>query len=265
MKNLVLLILLITGSNLRAQDKDRTLNTVANNPKTLPVLWQQTSAEYRALCYQAFNLAALRINEIPENILKRAKPAIITDIDETILDNTPEEAQLILNGKWYNDKDWKAWTNIASARAVPGAVEFMQLAHSKGISIFYISNRDTSEILSTVKNLKELNFPDADHSHMLFMSASSSKETRRQLIMNDYYIVLMLGDNLNDFTAAFEKNTIAGRSAEADKLKDDWGNRFIVLPNSIYGEWENALYGYNRKLTFQQKDSIRVHLLKGYK
>src|SRR6478736_7918404 len=89
--------------------------------KTLPVLWQQTSAEYRALCYQAFNMATLRVNQIPKKDLKKKKLAIITDIDETILDNSPNDAQLIKDCKSYNPELWKRWTDKSAATAVPGA------------------------------------------------------------------------------------------------------------------------------------------------
>jgi 5'-nucleotidase (lipoprotein e(P4) family) len=235
------------------------------NPKTLAVLWQQTSAEYRALCYQAFNLATLRINEIPERELAKGKLALITDLDETILDNSAREAQLILEKQSHTSANWKEWTKLSMAREVPGAAEFLRFAHSKGISVFYVSNRDTGEIRWTIDNLKMLDLPDADTEHMLFLSNTSSKEERRQTVLKDYRVVMLLGDNLNDFSTVFEKKTIAERSLQTDKLKEEWGRQFIVLPNATYGEWENALYNYNSKLPAEKKDSIRIHLLKGYK
>jgi 5'-nucleotidase (lipoprotein e(P4) family) len=233
--------------------------------KILPVLWQQTAAEYRALCYQAFNLATLRINEIPQSRLNKKNLAIITDLDETILDNSPQEAALIKNNAAYSSKDWAEWTRLAVAEAVPGAVEFLQMASKKGISIFYISNRDTAEVQSTLLNLKKLQLPDADLKHMLFKSNDASKEVRRQEIMKKYNVIMLMGDNLNDFTKVFEKGSITARKDETDKVKDEWGKKFIVLPNSTYGEWENAIYNYSHKLTPLQKDSIRLHLLKSYK
>lgn len=235
------------------------------NPKTLPVLWQQTAAEYRALCYQAFNLARLRIDEIPEKELKEGHLAIITDLDETILDNSFREAQLILDHQEHSSSNWKEWTRLHIAPAVPGAVEFLNAAHAKGISVFYISNRDTSEVTSTLENLKTLKLPDADTVHMLFLRNTSSKEDRRKQVMQKYRVVMLLGDNLNDFTPAFEKRSITGRKNETDKLMNEWGRKFIVLPNSSYGEWENVLYNYQRNLTPEQKDSILTSLLEGYK
>lgn len=235
-----------------------------NSIKPLSVLWQQTSAEYRALCYQAFNIATLRINAIPKKQLRRQKLAIITDLDETILDNSYNEVRLIREGKSYTPQLWKRWSDKAAATAVPGAVEFLQAAHQKGITIFYISNREVSELDSTLLNLQKLALPNADTAHMLFMAGTSSKEERRQAVTKNYNIIMLLGDNLNDFTTAFEKKPIATRFAETDIVKEEWGKKFIVLPNSTYGEWENAIYDYERNLTPQQKQEKRNAKMKGF-
>jgi 5'-nucleotidase (lipoprotein e(P4) family) len=222
--------------------------------KEYPILWQQRAAEYRALCYQAFNLAALRLNQLPATKMRKA---IITDLDETILDNSYQQAELIANNQPYTNKSWKDWTDRSSATAVPGAVEFLQKAKQKGITIFYISNRDTSEVKSTLLNLQKLKLPNTDVAHMLFLSNTSSKEARRQLVMKKYSVVLLLGDNLNDFMQVFEKKNSDDRFAETDKVKAEWGKKFIVLPNPSYGEWENAIYDYDRTLTPEQKETKR--------
>jgi 5'-nucleotidase (lipoprotein e(P4) family) len=232
--------------------------------KEYPVLWQQTAAEYRALCYQAFNLASLRVNQIPKEQFKKKKLAIITDLDETILDNSYSEAQLIKDGKQYSSQAWKDWIDRSAATAVPGAVEFLQWAKQKGITIFYISNRSFASVPSTLVNLQKLKLPDADTAHMFFQTDTSSKEKRRQLVMKKYNVVMLLGDNLNDFTQAFELKPIAERFAETDKVKNEWGKKFIVLPNATYGEWENAVYEYER-LSPEKKEEKRREKLKGYK
>ena len=233
--------------------------------KELPVLWQQTAAEYRALCYQAFNIAGMRLDEIPKKKIRKQKLAIITDLDETILDNSYSEAQLIKDEKEHSDQKWKEWTSRSVATGVPGAVEFLQMARQKGISVFYISNRDTGDVASTLINLKKLQLPDADMAHMLFLSNTSSKESRRQIVMSQYNVVMLLGDNLNDFMQVFEAKKSGDRFVETDKLKEEWGKKFIVLPNATYGEWENAVYDYDRKLKPAEKESKRKSKLAGYK
>jgi len=232
--------------------------------KVFSTLWHQQSAEYKALCYQAFNIATERIINMANQNYRGKPRAIITDCDETILDNSPLYAKLVMENKEYNQTEWKDWTNLSIAESVPGAVDFFQMAHEKGFVIFYVSNRDTSEVESTLKNLINLGFPDAKKSNMLFMSITSSKEERRQIIMKNYNVVMLLGDNLNDFSDIFRKRTIAERSSQTDNTREEWGKKFIVLPNDIYGEWENALYNYNSDLSTSQKDSCRRELLKSY-
>jgi 5'-nucleotidase (lipoprotein e(P4) family) len=232
--------------------------------KEFPVLFQQTAAEYRALCYQAFNIAKLRINEIPAENFKKEKLAIITDLDETILDNSYVYGKLIKENKDYSDAEWIDWTNGSAATGVPGAVVFLQWAHQKGLTIFYISNRDTSEVSTTLINLQKLHLPNADTSHMLFLSNTSSKEVRRQIVMAEDNVVMLLGDNLNDFMQMFEKKPIDSRKEAVDNEKEEWGKKFIVLPNAMYGEWENALYNFHYDLNEAQKEAIRRQLLKGY-
>ena len=253
------LITILFGNRLTAQDSIQPCETLL---KEYPILWQQQSAEYRALCYQAFNTAELQLKKIVKGKKHKKDLAIITDIDETILDNSYLQAKLIKKGLNFTEEYWKQWTNRSEATAVPGAIEFLQMAKRKRINIFYISNRDTDEVKTTLTNLQKLNLPDADTAHMLFESNTSSKEIRRQAVMKNYKVVMLLGDNLNDFTRAFEKKSDDDRKAETDKVRDEWGKKFIVLPNSSYGEWENAIYDYERNLTPEQKESKRIEKLK---
>lgn len=259
---LLLLIINLLCANVLLAQNMQAQHTAAPN-KLLPVLWHQHAAEYRALCYQAFNLAELRLASI--KVKKHKRPlAIITDIDETALDNSYSEAQSIKTNAEYNPANWKNWTSKAAATPLPGAVAFFQKAKQMGFHVFYISNRDTAEISTTLKNLQAYQFPDATAEHLLFLSNESSKEARRQKVAEQYDIVMLLGDNLNDFAKVFEKKNIADRFAETDAVQAEWGKKFIVLPNAIYGEWENALIQYKRGLNNAQKDSAYKAQLKGY-
>ena len=238
------------------------------------VLYQQRAAEYRALCYQAFNLASLRVDQYLRTHhhagaraggqrgagagrAAGAGPAIITDLDETILDNSYQEAKLILDGAAYSKERWKEWSDKSAATSVPGAADFLREAHKKGVTIFYISNRAVSELGTTLLNLKKLGLPDADSAHALFADGTPSKESRRIAVMKKHPVVLLMGDNLNDFMQVFEEKSIADRFQETDKERTEWGKKFIVLPNAIYGEWENALYDYDKHLTPEQKEAKR--------
>ncbi len=237
------------------------INTQGQDIRTYPVLWQQTSAEYRALCYQAFNMGQSYLEKMLKEKKNGEKFAIITDLDETIIDNSYLEARGIKEGKEYTSSSWKEWVDLASATGVPGAVDFLQWAAKNNITIFYISNRSVRDIEATLSNLKKLQLPNADVDHMLFLSTQSTKEPRRLQVAKDYTIIMLLGDNLNDFADAFENKAIKERKEEVDKFRTEWGTKFIVLPNPMYGEWENVIYDHKRGLSNEQKDSIRKEKL----
>ncbi len=149
----------------------------------MATLWQSTSAEYRALTYQAYNIAKLRLDE--ELKIKRIqKRAIIVDADETVLDNTAFEIRTIVdNAQYYGDFD--GWVENAEAEAIPGALEFLNYAHEKGCDIYYISNRKLSFMRGTQKNLESLGFPQAVESHILLKDDTSDKGIRREKVAED--------------------------------------------------------------------------------
>ena len=258
---ILLMLLLFNSKGIIAQESVASKNE--SQVTVFPVLWQQTAAEYRALCYQAFNFATLRLNEIPRKEIKKGNLVIITDLDETILDNSYVSSQLIKENKQMTEAEWNRWTAASKSTAVPGAVAFLQEASKKGITIFYVSNRDTASVKSTLIDLKNLQLPNADASHCLFKSNTSSKEVRRMTIAKEYKIVMLLGDNLNDFKDTFEKKAIAERFLATDAEQELWGKKFIVLPNATYGEWVSALYNF-KHLTEEEKEKYRRELLKGY-
>ncbi|HUZ62001.1 MAG TPA: 5'-nucleotidase, lipoprotein e(P4) family [Hanamia sp.] len=233
------------------------------NGKIFATAWQQRSAEYKALCYQAFNIARGRIEQF--NRERSPKPkAIMTDIDETIFNNSPYEAHQLLQGKDYDDASWKEWTSKGIADTMPGALHFLQFASASGIEIFYVTNRDQSEREGTLKNLKKFNFPNADNAHLLLKENTSSKEERKKTIALTHTIVLLMGDNMNDFSYLFEKKNPDERQKVADNFAAEFGNRFIVLPNPVYGDWEFSIYHYNFALTPAQKDSVLRGSLESY-
>ena len=258
MKKFALIILLFAAScaapRVSITNVNPSNNTVIDG-KIFATAYQQRSAEYKALCYQAFNIAHLRIDQF--NRERSPKPkAIMTDIDETILNNSPYEAHQLLQGKDYDDASWNDWTSMGAADTMPGALHFLQYASAAGIEIFYVTNRGEREREGTLKNLKKFNFPNADNVHLLLKGNTSSKEERKNVIAETHTIVLLMGDNMNDFSFLFEKKNPDDRSKVADDFAADFGNRFIVLPNPVYGDWEFSLYHFNYGLTPAQKDSV---------
>ena len=256
--SIVLLLVLSSSFVAAAQSANNEYQTAA-------VLWMQTSGERTALSYQAFALARIMLDRDLRTVRSRARRAVIVDIDETIMDNSRFQASLIKNHQTYNDQTWQAWVNRSEATAVPGAVEFLKYATSRGVRVFYISNRKVVEKEGTAKNLRQLGFPNVNDETLLVRTdpKSSSKEPRRQSVSARYRVVLLMGDNLNDFSDVFENaKTIEARQAVTEQNKTRFGDRFIVLPNPMYGDWENAVYEYNFKLSDEEKDAKRKAALK---
>ena len=235
---------------------------LANAGKIWASLYQQRAAEYKALCFQAYNIARERIDEAVKKHSKKPL-AVVTDIDETLLDNSPYDAARAMMGLDYTDQSWKQWTAKAIADTVPGAPSFLKYAASKGVMIFYITNRDTSEQAGTLKNLQLYHLPYANSTHLFLKSNTSSKESRRQIVLKKYNIVLLCGDNLPDFDALYDNNPAeADRTATTEKLRKQFGKRYIVIPNPTYGDFEGALFKFNYNLTPAQKDSVIKSLIK---
>jgi 5'-nucleotidase (lipoprotein e(P4) family) len=236
--------------------KKATDTGIANKGKAWALLWQQQAAEYKALCFQAYNIAKLRVDEAVKQ--PTAKPfAIVTDIDETLLDNSPYDAKRAINNQDFTSATWKQWTAKGIADTVPGAPAFFKYAASKGIEVFYITNRDEDERAGTLKNLSRYNFPNADDGHLLLKGSSSSKESRRQNVLKTHDIILLCGDNLADFDALYDnKPSVQNRAEATEKLMQQFGNRYIVLPNPSYGDFEGAWFNFNYKLSPAQKDSV---------
>lgn len=239
--------------------------SVVNDGKIWSLLYQQQAAEYRALCFQAYNIAQLRLDEALKK--HHGKPlAVVTDIDETVLDNSPYDAARAKQDSDFTTKTWKQWTAKGIADTVPGAPSFFKYAASRGVAVFYVTNRDEDEMTGTVKNLELYNMPYADNAHILLRNGTGSKEARRQLISKKYNIVLLCGDNLPDEDKAYDGTpTLQERMAATEKLRKEFGNRYIVLPNPAYNDWESALYKFNFHLNHQQKDSIITAMLKADK
>jgi hypothetical protein len=233
------------------------------NGKLFHSVFMQNAAEYRALCFQAYNVARLRVDEYMQKDHGLRRPAIVTDIDETVLDNSRFTVHQGLVGKDYDPESWNAWTSMAAADSIPGACSFLLYAKSKGFDIFYITNRDEKDRRPTLVNLQKFGFPDSDSTHLFTRANTSSKEERRLHVAQTHEIVLLLGDNLADFSSLFDKKTQEERKLNTDGQSADFGNRFIVLPNASYGDWEPALYRY-QKYSPARKDSLIRAVLKGY-
>jgi 5'-nucleotidase (lipoprotein e(P4) family) len=226
-------------------------------------VFQQRAAEYKALCLQAYNIARLRLDDALKQDM--SKPlAIITDIDETFLDNSPYSVHQAMQGKDYEPSTWYEWTGKGIADTLTGSLAFFNYAASKNVTIYYITNREEKERTGTLNNLQHFHFPYADNEHLIPKQTESSKESRRQQVLTTHNVVLLLGDNLADFSSLFDKKSEVERDRNVQQLAGEFGKKFIVLPNANYGGWEDAIYENSRQWTPAQKDSLIKIKLKGY-
>jgi len=177
------------------------------------------------------------------------KPAVVLDIDETVLDNSPYQARLIRSGGEYNEADWAAWCKEEKARALPGAVAFTRFAQQHGIAVIYVSNRAKDLDAVTLANLRKDGFPVSGPEAFLGLGTyvpgceqiGTEKSCRRQLISRHYRVLMQFGDQLGDFVTV-AANTPAARRQDIQPYLGWIGTRWFVLPNPTYGSWEPALF-----------------------
>lgn len=228
------------------------------------VLWVQASAEYQATTETIYRAAADKLDLALEEAQWDAlvpterdnagataglKPAVIMDIDETVLDNSPYQARLIRDQAQYSDPSWDLWVAEKKAKAVPGVVDFARAATQRGITIVYLSNRAVHLKDATLANLEAVGMPVASDDVFLGLGTvvpgceqhGSEKNCRRRLAGQQYRVLMQFGDQLGDFVA-IAANTPDARTGLLDEYGDWFGERWWMLPNPTYGSWEPALF-----------------------
>lgn len=258
---------------LAAQDSPQPPDP-SRDPALLAVTWVQHSAEYRALCRQTFN-AARPLLEIARNdrdwtaALEQSAQsdfrdlpwAIVVDVDETVLDNSPYAARRIVGGESYSSASWSQWVEEAQASPLPGAVEFLASAARIGVTVFYVTNRRHDAEARTRQNLARLGFPLADTESVDVVLTfeeqpdwGSDKGTRRAHVAKSFRILMLFGDDLGDFMSGVRPSLDPAthdaaslrrhgeslddeRALRTDDLAAWFGTRWFMLPNPTYGSW----------------------------
>jgi 5'-nucleotidase (lipoprotein e(P4) family) len=224
-----------------------------HHPKESTILWQQTAAEYDALCHQAFNLATFRLQQAyqaGDDLGNNKPPAIIMDLDETVLDNSPYNGKLIIDNENYSSDSWDEWVQHANADLVPGAQEFISFAKNRGVDVYFISNREEKHMESTKRNLNKLGL-QINPEFILLKSNSPEKSNRRNQVEQSHNIIMLIGDNLADFNDVFDDNLdyVNRKDLVNNEFKELFGEKFIILPNPMYGDWEKSLENESPKGT----------------
>jgi len=251
---------------------------LAADERLLSTLWTQTASEYRGAALQAYRSATVMLDRALADVTWTAAleqkppfgklpPAVILDADETVLDKSPFQARLIRAGAEFLQPAWDAWVAESAAQPVPGAAEFCRYAASKGVTVFYVTNREAKQEAATRDNLRALQFPLSDKVDTLLLRAekpewTSDKSSRRADVARRYRVLLLVGDDLGDFLSGV-RVSVEARQALASPQDRYWGTRWIILPNPMYGSWEDALFGHDRTLSREEKlrrklESLRI-------
>jgi 5'-nucleotidase (lipoprotein e(P4) family) len=238
-------------------------------------LWVRNSSEFRAaseIIYRAARDAlatgladpAWTAEPSQAGDLSALPPAVVMDIDETVLDNSGPQAEMMLKGTCFDEfpATWDAWIAKRSAPAVPGAAVFIRAARSmkdpsgRPVRVFFITNRECArrgenhsacpQQDDTAANLAALGLGSPTLADELLLKGErpeweSEKLTRRVAVATGYRIVLNVGDDLADFLPDVRRATVAGRDAARCAREDWWGRRWFLLPNPMYGSWLVAL------------------------
>lgn len=236
-------------------------------------LWVQTAVEYEGLARQTYAQAADMLEaalvdpdwsaaaeQLETGGFGQLPPAVILDVDETVLDNSAFQARLILDGDSYSTAIWNDWVREELADPVPGALEFTRRAEALGVRVFYVTNRRKVVEEATRANLARFGFPLSDREDRLLtrgeFDLDGDKRERRRHVAERYRILLLVGDNFGDFLSGVDVG-LERRAEMAAEYASFWGRRWIVLPNPQYGSWEGALFDFDFGLSRQQQLAIK--------
>ena len=220
-------------------------------------LWLQTSVEYKTTAMSVYAGATRLLDAAigdhnwtaaleQDGNYSTKPPAVILDVDETVLDNSAYQAWVVAEKTHYSSKTWAAFVHDMISTPTPGALEFTKAAAARGVEVFYVSNRKAAEEDPTIENLKKFGFPYADEKHVMLRGEveewGSNKTPRRAAVTEDYRVIMQFGDNFGDFTDEID-GSIIERLEVMEKYGNYWGERWFMLPNPSYGSWESAAFG----------------------
>jgi 5'-nucleotidase (lipoprotein e(P4) family) len=215
----------------------------AAQPPVLPdsIRWVQSSAEYMAMTVQTYRIAMARV-ETAARGRAAGSWAVILDADETVINNTPYQEGLALEGARHSAERFTAWVRKKAATPVPGAAAFLTRVRELGGRIAIVTNRlqiecdDTAEVL----RMNALAF-DAVLCRPEGGPTSAPKTPRFEAVAagqtaasrTPVEILAWVGDNILDFPGTAQSMRAQGVTAFSE-----FGVRWFVLPNPMYGSWQ---------------------------
>lgn len=275
-KALVLVAALAAFSGTAARSQD----AVPASDMLLATLWTQRAIEYKANALTVFTLARIRLDEAladkswtaapgeQKGEYQGLPPAVILDVDETLIDNSRYQVWMLKNNQSFSTKTWNEFCAAQISTAIPGAVEFVKYADSKGVKVFYITNRDAVTEKDTRENMQKLGFPMGGNVDTFLMQNEqpgwgSAKSSRRAVVTKDYRVLLSIGDNFGDFDDRY-------RGSEADRIKayeadmPYWGKQWLMIANPTYGSFDTAPFGHDFKKPREEQRKAKWDVLDGW-
>ena len=246
-KTLLALVTISSLASLVACAQSTSTDGSENNNLAYAVAWKQTAAEYRALYHQGFNMARLHVETAIADYDETDKPlAVIADVDDTLLLSQAYWGFLVNEGQdFFNDAAWDNWIRENRTLASPGALAFLQYCLENDVEVFYVTNRDQGDdtFSLALSNLTTAGFPYVDARHLTVLRDSSNKEVMQDRIREEYDVVVMLGDNLNDFSRRYYVTDVEQRTELMEEDRSLYGTRYILFPNPTDGHWIRAIFG----------------------
>jgi acid phosphatase len=281
MQRLLALVVTVAALSLHARAQDaKPADPIPADDRLNAILWTMTSAEFEAASFMAFATAKAQLDAALLDKSRSAAPeqrgdytnlppAIIMDIDETILDNGPYQVRLMYNTTERPADLMSRWVEEANAKPLPGAVDFIANVQSKGVTIFYITNRNAEKEEATRKNLVAVGATFPKEFDTVFLERerpewTGDKSTRRAAVAATHRVLLMLGDDLNDFVSA-QRVPDHERRAIAEREAPRWGRDWIMIPNPMYGSWEGAAVDLKFRATPEERRRIKHDKLRVYR
>jgi 5'-nucleotidase (lipoprotein e(P4) family) len=262
-------------NSCQVKDQEPSENVRETHEQLNGTLWMQTSIEYDVTCVQAYEIAKVFMLRGLEDRTWTAAieqkgsyedlpPAVILDLDETVLDNSAFQARLAKQGIEYNPDLWSKWVQESQAGLISGAKEFIQLAQEREVRVFFVTNREFVNEDYTLRNLETVLNMSVDPEQILNKNEladwGSDKTSRRAFLSENFRILLLIGDDFNDFVCLGELPP-GQRTIEGAQYKPYWGSKWIQLPNPLYGNWERAIYRYDNKLSDAEKLKLKYETL----
>lgn len=271
---LALLLAVLSGGAVRAQDVPPAHDLLLAN------LWIQRAVEYKANALTVYALARIRLDEALSDRnwtaapgeqtgdFQNLPPAVVLDVDETLLDNSKYQVWLMRADQSFSTKSWNQFCAAQISAAIPGAVEFTKYAEAKGVKVFYVTNRGAETEKDTRENMAKLGFPMGGNVDTFLMQGekpewTGAKSARRAVIAKDYRILLNIGDNLGDFDDRY-------RSSESDRVKvfeaamPYWGKQWLMLANPTYGSFDTSPYGHDFKKPRDEQRKAKWDVLESW-